>query len=184
MMQDLNSSRFSDEIRYKIYQIWNYRNWVMNYAILLHLITDFKYVQILIIQNPKQSSYLNSSWKVDQNGYITCQVWNSKSANFICWKIRQISNFLKKQKGIRILGQNGRENIFTELWASPGRWPVGLGATSSPAWHRSKKVGWNLRRGGVERWSLQWATVCRATAVLIRICIRTTSRGGKVLPMV
>jgi hypothetical protein len=52
----------------------------MNYAILINLITDFKYVQILITQSPKQTSYLKSSKFADQFGYIICQIWKSKSA--------------------------------------------------------------------------------------------------------
>jgi hypothetical protein len=43
MMQDLNSSHFSDENRHKVCTNWSYRKGVMNYAILINLI------QILIM---------------------------------------------------------------------------------------------------------------------------------------
>jgi hypothetical protein len=70
----------------------------MNYAILINLITDFKYVQILITQSPKQTSYLKSSKFDDQFGYIICQIWNSKSAILIGLKIRADFIFIKKKK--------------------------------------------------------------------------------------
>jgi hypothetical protein len=55
-MQDLKSSHFSDEKGYIICTIWKSRIEDMNYAILLQLTSDFKYVQILFIQKLKQTS--------------------------------------------------------------------------------------------------------------------------------
>jgi hypothetical protein len=72
MRQDLNSSRFSDENRYKVCRIWNCKIGDMIYAINTQLNSDFKYVQILFIQNPKQTSYLESSCFADTQTYKVC----------------------------------------------------------------------------------------------------------------
>ena len=62
MMQDLDSSHFSDEKRYKIYWIWSYGIKDMNYAILLNLI------QILIMFKFYLSKNRNKVhiWKVHE----------------------------------------------------------------------------------------------------------------------
>jgi hypothetical protein len=100
---DLKSSHFSDENGYIICTIWKSRIEDMNYAIILILSSDFNYVQNLFIQKPNQRSYMDRSWRADQNGHMVCPKRICKSAVLNTLKSIQISKFSetnkKKQEG-------------------------------------------------------------------------------------
>ena len=75
----LKTSHFSDAIRYKICQIWDYRIKVMKITSLEFQIPNLNYCQILFVQKLKQTLYLKSSCFSVSPRYENYLIWISES---------------------------------------------------------------------------------------------------------
>ena len=117
-------------------ELWNWRYELCHNT---HFNSDFNLSKILFIQNPKQSSYLESTQVADQFGCKVWQIWNSRSARLNHLKKGRIQ-FVKKEKEFEFWGDLGGKHVVPS-------WDVPLWLTSGSHCHvgtparRAKKGG-------------------------------------------